>query len=219
MTAGGAIDSMTDDGTEAGRQTTPFQRMICTAGPQMGQWGRPPNVAATAAAAGVDPSVARGLFADDDALATAVIETVLVRLMAYVSSRTAGAPADQPEAQYRALVKAVIAWAVAHPDQGLVLLQQDLLHNRRPPYRRYGDALRDMGLSMLTRADAAGRLAPGLNPRQIEFATHAMTMGLLRLALSRPDDGFVEDHPDDPAAAVAGACMAAIEHHLNGIFR
>ena len=83
-----------------------------------------------AAEAGIDPTVARDLFPDGNAVVRTVMESALRRQMDYLTRKLSEVSGEDPVAQLIAFGKAGVEWAVENRDDYHILTFNQCLGRR-----------------------------------------------------------------------------------------
>lgn len=193
--------------------TTQYEAMVQQATQLMVDEPPDLDVAAVAAEAGVPAEVALKLFPDSIALCTAAAESALVRLVDYLGTRSAQEPGNDPVAQFRAVCIGYLDWAIANPRAFEVLNSRNIFRQSQSgSTERYNRAVRELTLSLLRRADEAGRLRPGTDIGEMLFRIRALTNGMATLVVHR-----LAVHWTD-ADDVAEAALQSVNSYLDSLF-
>ena len=193
--------------------TTQYEAMVQQAVDHMVDAPPDLDVEAVAAAAGVPRDVALKLFPDSVALCTAAAENALVRLVDHIGTRSAQEPGNDPVAQFRAVCISYLEWSIAHPRAFEVLNSRSVFRQSRSgSTERYNRAIRDLTMSLLSRANEAGRLKPGTDLDEVLFRIRALVNGMATLVVHR-----LAAHWTD-ADDVAEAALKNVNSYLDGLF-
>ncbi|WP_158247980.1 TetR-like C-terminal domain-containing protein [Paracoccus sp. SY] len=143
---------------------------------------RDPDLPGVARRIGIPVDDLRRIFPDDRSLLIAVAEQALVRLMDSCTKAVVKVNPDDAVAQFLALGKAYIRWAVDHRVQfRLISSHPGLDAAREPDLRRYLDSVIDLMTRMLERARNAGHLRADEDIPMLVLSSRAFAVGLAQM--------------------------------------
>lgn len=145
---------------------------------------RDPDLSAVAERLEMCPDALRRIFHEDRDLLVAVAEQALVRLMDGCTKAVVQVDPDDVVGQFLALGKAYVRWAADHRTQFCLIRGHPTLDALGDPrLRRYLDAIVELMMRMLERAQAAGRLRKGEDLRMIVLSSQTFACGLAHMVI------------------------------------
>jgi AcrR family transcriptional regulator len=173
------------------------ERLLAAATDQIRERGvRAFSLRSTARAAGVDPAMVYREFADREALVEAVAVAAFVRLAEQVHTASAGL--RDPAARLRAIGRAYVAFALAHPAEFEIMFaggrRGDLPTELPSAYTALESVLDDLA--------AAGRLPPGASRDDAALVCWTSVHGVAWLLVDRALAGYPRSDPGDVVEVV-----------------
>jgi AcrR family transcriptional regulator len=162
------------------------------------------SVREAAKRAGVSPGAPFRHFRSKTMLMTAVAEQAMARLKAAVAEALAEVENDDPIAGFEAIGRGYLRWAIANPTHFQIISSRSLIDfDGSETLTRDNAEIRDLMVSLLSRARKQGRLPAALDFDHLVLSARALVYGLARMAI---DGHFPEWHVSEaPPEAVQAA--------------
>lgn len=153
---------------------------------------------------GVSPGAPFRHFKNKAALMTAIAEQAMARFSASVMEAVGRADADDPIAGLEAIGTGYVDWALNNPVHFQIVSSRVLIDfASSPQLQADNDAIRDLMIQFIERAQRSGRIPADASVDAILLAGRGLAYGLARMW---SDGHFPEWHVSgDPAAAMRAA--------------
>lgn len=188
-------------GMEQTNELREYDRLLKTAGGHITTVTPRPDLIRVAAEAGISIDRARELFADDDALAAALVQEQMMMLTDAVTRGATTAPAENALARLRATAHAYLDWFLDNPRLAQLLIHPPAMDAAvEADVRRFSTGIYNFAQSMIEQARAEGQIR-----QDIDIATVLLTMRALTIGISRLQDvdyAWLWEDPDDPKTAL-----------------
>lgn len=163
------------------------------------------SVREAAKRAGVSPGAPFRHFRSKTALLTAVAEQAMERLTEAVRNELTRAGDADPVAALRAIGHGYLSWAIANPTHFQIISSRSLIdfHGSQRLVEE-NETIRLIMVDLVARAQAEGRLRPGVDPETLMLSLRAFTYGVARMWI---DGHFPEWRVEGPAPAAMSAAL------------